>query len=187
MRKTWFRKLNHSVLKRKTPLLGFTVLQLFILFVVINSGIATIVLSQRQQPTTQDTGANIPIYEAATPAATPITETSNTPNQQDTTNTTPKDNAVSAADRCLKLHADLLGQDINDFRRDIEFTRKNLATVDINADLSTEEENNKLRNMYIKYYNDARSGAINVYKRTMTNNGCSSYIKEPHPGYVDYY
>lgn len=46
-KKTWFEKLNHSVPKKKTPLLGFTVLQLFILFLVISSGAVAVILFPR--------------------------------------------------------------------------------------------------------------------------------------------
>lgn len=103
------------------------------------------------------------------------------------TTTPPQENTVSTADRCLKLHNKELSDDIENFQRDIEFMRKNLANVEVNAHLLTEKENNVYRNKYIKFYNDSRTRSIGVYRQNMTINGCSAYIKMPNPGYVEYY
>lgn len=63
MSKNWLKKFNKSALKKKTPLLGFTVLELFILFVVISGGTTAIVVNRYQQTPKQDTSANLPTYE----------------------------------------------------------------------------------------------------------------------------
>lgn len=75
MRKKWLKKLELSVLGKKTPLLGFTVLQLLILFVVISSGSAAVLVSQRQQPATQGTGTDSSSYETGTRTTTPTINT----------------------------------------------------------------------------------------------------------------
>lgn len=93
-KKTWFRKLNHPVLRQKTPLLGFTVLQVFILFVVISGGGTAVVLSRQQQPIAQDTTAALPTDDTGTTQTNSTVpqgntqESSGTP--KTTTNTTPK-------------------------------------------------------------------------------------------------
>lgn len=96
MKKTWFKRLNHSVLKKKTPLLGLTVLQLFILFLVINGGAVAVILSQRQQPVTQNTGVALPAYDTDTTVTTqtkntaPQDNTQKSSSTQSSTNSTPK-------------------------------------------------------------------------------------------------
>lgn len=106
MKKTWLKKINNSVLKKKTPLLGFTVLQLFMLFVLINSGTAALVLSQRKPPATQDTNTTIPTTQSNTQEPTPITDA--TP--QDTTQTNSNNQTQtrktqsSSNDEWLKAH-----------------------------------------------------------------------------------
>lgn len=86
-KKTWFNKLNNSILKKKTPLLGFTVLQLFILFVVINGGTVAVILSQRQQPVANDTRTNLPSYEANTEEPTKTVDTAPQDATQSSSNT----------------------------------------------------------------------------------------------------
>lgn len=61
MRIAKLKKINHSVLQKKTPLLGFTVLELVILWLVITGGAAAIVITRHQSPTAvQDTNASQP-------------------------------------------------------------------------------------------------------------------------------
>lgn len=182
-------------MKIKTPLLGFTVLQIFILFMIVNVGTAAIIINRNQSSrdiqdqstylasngTEHDKATQVPSKNQKSADDKSVT-TNDVP-----TNVPPKESASSTATRCKKLHYELLSEDIDNFQRDIEFLRKNLAMVDKNADLLSEKENNKLRNKYIKFYNDNRKGSINVYRQTMINNGCSEYIKEPKPGYVEYY
>lgn len=100
MKKTWLNKLNPSILKTKTPLLGFTVLQVAILFVVINSGIAAVMLSNREQPA-QVNSPNLSDYKSAdfkpsqTVDTTPTQDdsaNSNTSTQSPTRNTAPSSN-----------------------------------------------------------------------------------------------
>lgn len=63
MKKTWYKKLNHSVLSKKTPLLGFTALQVFILFLVITGGGTAVILSRQQEPVAQNAGTTLPTYD----------------------------------------------------------------------------------------------------------------------------
>jgi hypothetical protein len=190
MRKSWLKRVNRNVLKKKTPILGFTVIQLLVMSVVISGSVAAVAINRHQsQVAVQDTVIS-PVVEKTEPKATtpaPITTEQNTSQPTPAPSTTPKEKTISNADRCLKLHNEQLSDDIDNFQRDIEFMRKNLASVEVNADLLSDEENNALRNKYIKFYNDSRTGSVGVYRQTMINNGCSSYIKEPNPGYVDYY
>jgi hypothetical protein len=89
-RKQKFSKLYHPFLRKKTPLLGFTVLQLVILFLVINGGTVAVLLSQRQEPVAQDTSTNLPTSEASikeptqTVSTTPQTTNQTTPTPQNT-------------------------------------------------------------------------------------------------------
>jgi len=116
-KKTWFRKLNHSVLKKKTPLLGFTVLQVFILFVVMSGGGAAVILSRQQKPVTQNTGTTIPTYDTDTTQTKSTVSQGNTQGNlgtpKTTTNSTPKATAnlpdqygcipqTSGYDSCVK-------------------------------------------------------------------------------------
>lgn len=190
MRKSWLKKVNRNILKKKTPLLGFTVIQLFVMSVVISGSVAAVAISRHQsQVAIQDTVTS-PLVEKTEPKTTtpaPVINEQNTSQPTPAPSTPPKEKTVSNADRCLKLHNEQLSDDIDNFQRDIEFMRKNLASVEVNADLLSVEENNALRNKYIKFYNDSRTGSVGVYRQTMTSNGCGSYINEPEPGYVDYY
>jgi hypothetical protein len=105
MKKTKFTKIKQSLLK-KTPIMGFTVMQLLILFVVINGGTAALVLSQRKTPVTQDTNTTIPTTESNIQEPTPIvnvtpqdTTPSSSNNQAQTRNT-----QSSSNDEWLKAH-----------------------------------------------------------------------------------
>ncbi len=90
MKKAWYNNFYQKVLRKKTPLLGFTVLQLFILFLVINGGTVAVLLSQRQEPVAQGTSTNLPTSEASikeptqTVSTTPQTTTQATPTTQNT-------------------------------------------------------------------------------------------------------
>lgn len=191
MKKSWLKKLNRPILKKKTPIFDFTVLQLLVLFVIINGGVAAVAVNRYQPPApAQETSSSKPV--AAKPqsnAATPATaKTQQNVSQPATTSSVNSaETTVSTADRCQKLSYEQLRDDIENFQRDIDYMRKNLATVDTNASLLTVEQNNAYRNQYIKLYNDSRTGSVNVYKQTMVSNGCSSYMKEPSPGYVEYF
>lgn len=95
MRKNWLGKLNYSFLKKKTPLLGFTVLQVFILFLVMSGGGAAVILSRQQQPVTQNTGTTtLPTYYTDTTQTKSTVSQGNTQESsgtpKTTTNTTPK-------------------------------------------------------------------------------------------------
>jgi cytoskeletal protein RodZ len=85
--------INLSILKKKTPLLGFTVLQLFILFIVINAGTVAVVLSQRQEPEAQNTTNNLPSYEANTETTAQTANT--TPQDTKQNNSSPQSTATS--------------------------------------------------------------------------------------------
>jgi hypothetical protein len=100
MKKSKTQTFNISFLKKKTPILGFTVLQLVILFVVINSGAITIVLSQRQQTDAPTASTNVPTFESSNIEAETVAEEAqqNTPqNNTSTQNTTPKTNNTNTA------------------------------------------------------------------------------------------
>ncbi|MCA9332133.1 hypothetical protein KC968_04315 [Candidatus Saccharibacteria bacterium] len=84
MEKTWFRKLNNFILKKKTPLLGFTVLEVFILWVVINGGIVAVILTRHQSPTTTQDNFTSSNYENKTTANTD--NYSSEPRSQSTSN-----------------------------------------------------------------------------------------------------
>lgn len=95
MKKSKHQKFNISFLKKKTPILGFTVLQLVILFVVINTGTIAVVLSQRQQTDVPTTSTNLPPYESSDIEAEPVAKESKQSTPQNNTNTqstTPKTN-----------------------------------------------------------------------------------------------
>lgn len=100
MKKSKKQKLNISFLKKKTPILGFTVLQLVILFVVINSGTIAVVLSQRQQADAPTTTTNLPSYESSIVEAEPVVkevEQSTPQNNTNTQSTTPKTNTTNTS------------------------------------------------------------------------------------------
>lgn len=93
MRLTRLKEFNRSVLQKKTPLLGLTVLQLFILWVVINGGIATVIMASHQPPAAiQDASTNMPTRkpEAQTVAPTQDTAPQHNASTQDSINTTPR-------------------------------------------------------------------------------------------------
>lgn len=83
-----FKKFNRTVLRKKTPLLNFTVLELFILGVVVVSGVSAIAIrNQSPSATTKNTTAsqsenngNESTYSAGTSQA-PQTNTPTTPTQ----------------------------------------------------------------------------------------------------------
>lgn len=87
MKKTWLKKLNRSLLKKKTPLLGFTILQLFILFVVISGGTATILVSQHQKQAAPDTSTALPTNAADTKTTAPTISTAPQGNSTNSSNT----------------------------------------------------------------------------------------------------
>jgi cytoskeletal protein RodZ len=93
-KKAWLEKLNLSVLKKKTPLLGFTILQLFILFIVIGSGTTAVLVSQHQQPALQDTSTSLSTSstntEATAPANTAQDNSQKSSSTQTSTNSTSK-------------------------------------------------------------------------------------------------
>jgi|GEM_PF-3274782 len=98
MKKSKKQKFNISFLKKKTPILGFTVLQLVILFVVINSGTIAVVLSQRQQADAPTTSTNLPAYESnniETDTLVKEAEQDTPQNNTNTQSTTPKTNNTS--------------------------------------------------------------------------------------------
>ena len=100
MKKSKKQKFNITFLKKKTPILGFTVLQLVILFVVINSGTIAVVLSQRQQADAPTTSANLPTPESSNIEAKSVVEEvkQDTPqNNTSTQSTTPKTNNTNTA------------------------------------------------------------------------------------------
>lgn len=100
MKKSKKQKFNISFLKKKTPILGFTVLQLVILFVVINSGTIAVVLSQRQQADAPTTSTNLPSYEASNVEVEPVVkevEQSTPQNNTNTQSTTPKTNTTNTS------------------------------------------------------------------------------------------
>ena len=111
MSKNWLKKFNKSVLKKKTPLLGFTVLELFILFVVISGGTTAIVVNRYQQTSKQDTSANLPTYETNNSGQSTIkiaepdqvtsenTTQDSSATQNTTTNNTPKVDPNSLPDK----------------------------------------------------------------------------------------
>lgn len=100
MKKLKLKKFNQSVLKKKTPLLGLTVLQLVVLFLVINGGTVAVLLSQRQQTSVQETSTDLPTYEANNFEAEPVEaeKPQDTPqNDTNTQSTAPTTNNTSNA------------------------------------------------------------------------------------------
>ena len=100
MKKSKNKKFNLSFLKKKTPILGFSVLQLVILFVVINSGTIAVVLSQRQQADTPTTSSNLPAYETSNIETGTVVKEVEQDTPQNNTNTqsvTPKTNNKTTA------------------------------------------------------------------------------------------
>ncbi len=110
MKKSKKQKFNISFLKKKTPILRFTVLQLVILFVAINSGTIAVVLSQRQQADAPTTSTNLPIYEASNNEVEPVVKEvqQNTPqnNNQDnpTTSNTTRNTDTTSNDAWAEKH-----------------------------------------------------------------------------------
>lgn len=99
MNKSKHQKFNTSFLKKKTPILGFTVLQLVILLVVISSGTTAVVLSQRQQVDAPTTSTNLPSYEFSKIEAETVVkeaEQSTPQNNTNTQSTTTKTNTTSS-------------------------------------------------------------------------------------------
>lgn len=105
MSKSWLKKFNKSVFKKKTPVLGFTVLELFILFIVISGGTTAIVINRYQQPPKLDTNTNLPTYEIDTSkATTPIINAEPQNSTQDYSQSSTINAESSSNDAWLEKH-----------------------------------------------------------------------------------
>lgn len=95
MRKNRFKKFYSNVLKKKTPLLGFTVLESSILLVVISGGTAAVVANRYMQAPEDNTVISEPISEIGTnkvPSSTLDTDT-----QSNTQESTPQQNSANGS------------------------------------------------------------------------------------------
>lgn len=109
VRKNWLKKFNQSVLNNKTPLLGFTVIQLIILSLVIGGGTAAIILNRQQEPVTKDTSPSLPTHvtentdatqtNANPTATTPQSTTQNNSRTQVTTKSNNTSDVGSSLDQ----------------------------------------------------------------------------------------
>lgn len=106
MKKSKTQKFNLSFLKKKTPILGFTVLQLVLLFVVINSGTVAVVLSQREKADAPTTSTNLPVYETSKDEVEPVVKEveQNTPQNQPTTPNTTRNTETTSNDAWAEKH-----------------------------------------------------------------------------------
>lgn len=101
MKITKLKKFNRTVLRKKTPLLGFTILELFILWVVISGGMAAVILTRHQSPTTvQDTSTSQPTYKPKTQATTPTQSTTRSSSENSATPSQPPATRPAATDDC---------------------------------------------------------------------------------------
>lgn len=105
MKKAWLSKLNHSPLGKKTPLLGFSVLQVAILFAVIGGGTATVLVSQHLKQTPPNTTSNLPAYSTNTQttasAINTAPQSSNAANKSASTTSKPAKSATPTASTAL--------------------------------------------------------------------------------------
>jgi len=136
MRKTWFKKLNHSVLKKRTPLLGFNVLQVFILFLVINGGAAAVILSQRQQPVTQNTDTTLPNYDTGTTVTTPTKNTAPQGNTQKSSSTQNSTNSTSKVSSSLPDQYGCIPQ-TSGYDSCVKYAKQNALTLSCDSQAKT--------------------------------------------------
>lgn len=107
MKITKLKIFNRSVLQKKTPLLGFTVLELAILWVVITGGLTAVAITnhQRAQKNISDTSTSQPVAtNPETSSATQDTSPQDGTSTQGSTNTTPR--SSTNADR--QAHEDAM-------------------------------------------------------------------------------
>jgi hypothetical protein len=83
MKKSRLKKINLSFLKKKTPILGFTVMEIFILWGVIAGGTVSIVMARQQKlETVQDTNISQSSLSSRSKPRT-VSSTNNVASQQD--------------------------------------------------------------------------------------------------------